>query len=249
MLKKRFLIISLASVVSMVAATACTPLPASPPTSSEVSAEIPAPVVETALPVVEGSGGGKVVSATPMSDSDLAVQSPGQSQPGAGASGGPQTTPATQQGQSQPGASGIYTDATYKFAVAYPADFVFRTLPAEKLAQLEPVPTASFALMNPTTAASDLGDLEPADLEIRVYAAEQGVLLDSWLTANKLAPADGSVPLKPFKTANVSGFQVCASTMIIPGCSYVVAGNGWVYQLIPVSIAGETMVETFRLIP
>jgi hypothetical protein len=64
-----------------------------------------------------------------------------------------------------------------------------------------------------------------------------------------LLPADGTVPLKPFQTANVSGVQVCASTMIAPGCSYFVLGSGWVYQLTPATLEGETMVRSFMLIP
>jgi hypothetical protein len=157
--------------------------------------------------------------------------------------------PEAQGGELQPGTLVVYTDSTYKFSVSYPADFVFRTQPAEKLAQLEPMPTASFIFMNPVTASSDLGDLEPADLEIRVYVAGQIASLDSWLTSNGLLPADGTVPLKPFQTANVSGVEVCATTMIAPGCSYFVLGSGWVYQLTPATLEGETMAETFMLVP
>ena len=110
--------------------------------------------------------------------------------------------------------------------------------------------------MNPVTASSEIVDLEPADLEIRVYAAGgipvQGGAsadLDSWLTSNGLLPADGSLQPKPFQTENVSGVEVCASTMIAPGCSYYFTGSGWVYQLTPATLQGEAMVKTFRLIP
>lgn len=140
----------------------------------------------------------------------------------------------------------MYADSTYKFSVKYPPDFTFRALPAEKLADLKPTPAASFIFMNPTAAASQTPD-EPADLEIRVYAAGQATSLESWLTSNGLLPADGSVPLKPFQAANATGAEVCSSTMIAPGCSYFVIGNGQVYQLIPVSLAGESMAKTFTL--
>lgn len=142
----------------------------------------------------------------------------------------------------------VYTDSTYKFSVSYPANFVFRTQPAEKLAQLMPTPAASFIFINPTAASSDVADLEPADLEIRVYPPGQTTSLDNWLTSNGLLPADGSIPVKPFQATNVSGVEVCASTMIAPGCSYFVLGGGRVYQMTPASLEGESMSKTFKLI-
>lgn len=196
------------------------------------------------------SSEGVVVATTPMSATQLALQPPGQSEPGASASDDEgQAEPETQGEQPAPGTMVIYTDNTYPFSVSYPANFVFRIQPAEKLGQLTPTPTAAFIIMNPVTAASDLGDLEPADLEIRAYAAEQSAALDDWLTANRLLPADGSVPLQPFQTANISGVELCAATLIAPGCSYFVMASGWVYQLTPATLEGESLIDTFRLMP
>jgi hypothetical protein len=186
-----------------------------------------------------------------MSETELAEQPPGQSEAGPGAaSEGAPTVPATEL-EAQEGAMAVYTDSVYQFSVGYPADFVFRPQPADKLASLEPMPDAAFIFMNPETAASDVADLEPADLEIRVYGVAEDATLneESWLTSNGLLPADGTVPLKPFQTANVSGVELCASTMIAPGCSYFVMGSGWVYQLTPATVEGEAMVQTFTVTP
>ncbi|MBM4467452.1 MAG: hypothetical protein FJ014_18165 [Chloroflexi bacterium] len=244
MLVKRFLNMLCITIVSLLGATACTP-----DMQSEAGAVVPPSATATASNQVQSHGEGVVVDVTPMSDTELAVQSPGQSEPGAGAaSGESQAEPEAQGGQPQPGTMVVYADSTFKFSVGYPADFVFHTQPAEKLAQFDPMPAASFIFMNPVTASSDVADLEPADLEIRVYVAGQIASLDSWLTSNGLLPADGTVPLKPFQTANVSGVQVCASTMIAPGCSYFILGNGLVYQLTPATLEGETMVRSFMLI-
>ena len=62
---------------------------------------------------------------------------------------------------------------SYKFSVGYPANFVFHTLPAEKLAQLKPMPAISFIFMNLVTASGDVADLEPADLEVRSMAQDR----------------------------------------------------------------------------
>jgi hypothetical protein len=246
MLVRRFLMLSV-TIVSLLGVTAC----GTPGMESGAGAAVPSSAPATATSQVQSSGEGAGVDVTPTSDTKLTVQpTGGQSEPGASApGGGSQATPEAPGGEPQPGAVVVYTDDTYKFSVGYPANFVFRTLPAEKMAQLKPMPVISFIFMNPVTASSDVADLEPADLEIRVYAAGQVASLDSWLTSNRLLPADGTVPLKPFQSANVSGVQVCASTMIAPGCSYFVLGNGWVYQLTPATVEGETMVNTFRLIP
>jgi hypothetical protein len=245
MLVKRFLNMLCITIVSLLGAAACMP-----DIQSEVGAAVPSSATATASNQVQSHGEGVVVDVTPMSDTELAVQPPGQSEPGAGtASGGSQAEPEAQGGQPQPVTRVAYADSTYKFSVDYPADFLFRTQPAEKLAQLNPMPVTSFTFMNPVTASSDVADLEPADLEIRVYVAGQIASLDSWLTSKGLLPADGTAPLKPFQTANVSGVQVCASTMIAPGCSYFVLGSGWVYQLTPATLEGETMVRSFMLIP
>jgi hypothetical protein len=190
-----------------------------------------------------------------MSEEELAAEPPSQSGPGAGAGGeGSQAGPGELVEPQPLGNTVVYTDETYNFSVAYPADFVFQTQPAEKLAQLKPTPAASFTFMNPVTASSDIVELEPADLEIRVHSAGEIQVQDSsgvesWLTSNGLLPADGSVQPTPFQTDHVSGVKVCASTMIAPGCSYFVTGSGWFYQLIPVTLEGEAMVNTFTLIP
>jgi hypothetical protein len=113
---------------------------------------------------------------------------------------------------------GVYTDNTYAFSVQYPDTFVARMQPAEQLAQLTPMPSAALRVMSPVIATSDLGDREPADLEIRVYQAEQEASLERWLVGNNLLPADGSVPFQSFQTPHVGGWK-CA----LPRCLLLVA--------------------------
>jgi hypothetical protein len=246
MLARRFLIMSWITIVSLLGASACTP-----GQGSEAVAVVPSSATETASSLAQSSDKfeGEVVEETPMSESELAVQPTGRTEPGAAAPGaGSQAAPEAQPGQRQPGKMAIYEDSTYKFKVDYPADFVFRTRSPEKVAQLKPLPAASFIILNPGSAASGQSDLEPADLEIRVYVAGQTASLDSWIASNGLLPANSTVQPQPFQTANVSGLKVCGSTMIAPGCFYFVMGGGWIYQLTPASLEGETMVNTFMLI-
>ena len=140
----------------------------------------------------------------------------------------------------------IYSDGTYQFSVSHPSDFVIGDLAADKLAELTPKPVAAIFIMDPITAKSEVPD-EPADLEIRFYARGGETSLDGWLKSNGLITASDTQ--QEFKTDNVSGVMVCASTMIFPGCRYYVFGNDWVYQLNLTSQEGESMFNSFKLVP
>lgn len=245
MLPRQSLVIFGVTIVMLVGAVACA---ASAVPSQAPGVAAAAPTAQATSPV-SSQGEGIIVDVTPMSPTELASQPTGKSDPGAGTENGvTPTEPGPQAGNSPSGKTVVYADSAYKFSVSYPDNFVFRAQTAEKLAQLTPKPTASFIFMNPVTAASQVPD-EPADLEIRAYSAGQTNSLDSWLRSNGLLPADSTVPVKPFKTAGASGVEVCPSTMIAPGCSYFVLGTGWIYQLTPATLEGETMVKTFTLIP
>jgi hypothetical protein len=174
---------------------------------------------------------------------------PGSNEPGA-AEGSGEAGPGTQvvptPSETPSGTWLIYTDSIYKFSVLYPPDFVSRTLSAEKLTELNPKPAAVFTFMNPTTASSNVPD-ELADLEIRVYNPAGVTSLDQWLNSFGLTLRSGSP--QPFSTSNVSGVKVCSSTLVVPPCRYFVIGNSWVYQLTPITLDGETMLKSFKLVP
>ena len=229
----RFLLIVWVTTMSVLGTTGCTPR-----WGSQAGAVISS--TTTVSDQAQNSGQAGVIDMLPQ-----AVQPMGQSAPGAGAPGLP-AEPDAPGRQLQPGAMTVYTDNAYMFRVEHPSDFVVRAQAVERLAQLSPKPSTALILINPVIARSDVVELEPADLEIRVYVAEQGASLDTWLTSNNLLPADGSAPAQPFQTAHVAGLRVCA--MIAPGCSYFVLGDGRIYQLIPATLAGEAMIKTFSLI-
>ena len=203
------------------------------------------PVVANSQETAQAQGGttGQFVEVTPMSQKELAQQGRGSSGPGA-ASGGSSAEPGAPDTQGvQPGPLVDFTDPAYKFSVSVPDNYTVDTLTADKLAAFQPKPAGVFRILNPMLAGSDNPELEAPDLEIRVFEApQQMVSVESWLAANGLPPA------KPWKNGHVSGLEVCAGTLIGPGCSYFVTGNGWVYQLTPASLEGETLMGTFTLV-
>jgi hypothetical protein len=264
MLAKRFLVMLLIALVSLFGAAACTAELGSEGSAMSSATEMESDASEVLSSSATESDGGVVVSsaetesgpaqaqvvgedvvvdAPQLSEAELENQPPGKSAPGPSAG---QSRP----GQSAPaGGTAVYTDSAYQFAVNHPADFVLRALPADELAQFSPTPDAVFTFMNPVTAASDIAEYEPADLELRVYALNQGATLNDWLVATGLLSIENLALLKPFQAADTTGVELCASTMIAPGCSYFFVGNGRVYRLTPATLDGEAMLNTFRLNP
>ena len=137
-------------------------------------------------------------------------------------------------------------ESTYKFSVVYPSVFVLRNRSSEQMATYNPVPVAAFMYMNPTAASSQAPD-EPGDLEVRVYQSAGITSIDKWL--NSVGLSNGSNAPKVYKTANVTGVEVCSPMMIAPNCSYFIMGKDWVYQLMTMTLEGESMLKTFTLLP
>lgn len=239
MLRKHVLVTLCVMAAGSLLAVACIPV-----IESQNGAFPSASMTPTVAVQVED--GGEVVQTTPLPDEELAVQPPGQAAPGPDeAGGGAEAGP----GSEDLGAMRVYADSNYDFSVTYPASFVFRTLPDESLAQWTPSPVAGFTLMNPTTAASDVVELEPADLEIRVYSVDRTISLERWLAANGLTSADSTIPPKTIQMTNVSVLEVCISTLIAPGCSYFVMNDGWIYGLTPATLEGEAIMKSLNIAP
>lgn len=200
----------------------------------------------TTITISSGSTSGAKAGSTPPAVAS--GSEPGASEPSAGGGTGEASpTPDTQGGPS--GVWVSYTNDVYKFGVSHPSDYQFQLQPTEKMAQLKPLPVAAWVFLSPEKVASDVADLEPPDLEIRVYDAGGTTSLENWLASVGLLPEGGGVSSQAFRTSNVSGLQLCASTMIFPGCSCFVLEKDRVYQLITTSQVGEEMVKTFTLIP
>jgi hypothetical protein len=103
--------------------------------------------------------------------------------------------------------------------------------------------------MNPIMAAGALAGIEPPDLEVRVYQAGAVDSLSSWLVSVGFAAVGSGAVVQSYRTASVSGLQVCQSTMIAPGCAVYILHSHRVYQLTSISREGEAMGETFALLP
>lgn len=140
----------------------------------------------------------------------------------------------------------LYVDPTHGFSIRYPDGFKVRIQDVSRLGHFTPKPKTSVFFMNPTMAAGDLAGIEPPDLEVRVYEAGPVDSLGKWLVSVGFA-AGGAASTQPYSSRGFNGMKVCQSTMIAPGCSIYVLHHGFVYQLTPISVEGEAMIETFSL--
>jgi hypothetical protein len=211
----------------------------------EASTEVSAEATITDSVISEAPGGEQPVASPSQADAGAAAEE-GSSAP-QGASGETESELQEEEVQPQPGTPLVHSDSAYGFSVSYPSDYVVRTEPPEKLAGLEPQPVAAYAFLNPTIAASDVAELELPDLQLRVHSAAGAASLEEWLGSYGFL-AEGNLPPEPFQTAGAPGLKVCVSTMIVPNCSYFVFGNGWVYQLVPGSAAGQAIMESFAFV-
>ncbi|WP_420629590.1 hypothetical protein [Candidatus Leptofilum sp.] len=184
-----------------------------------------------------------IVDAVSTLENDSMSQNESNSPPGGASQDNPDTLANSNDG-AESTLTDIYENDIYKFEIEYPANFIYRIQDGEQFELLNPRPTVSINFLSPTKASSELGDLELADLEIRAFPIEQSMSLDNWLASN--VQSQGNT-LKPFQTANIIGRELCSSTMAFPRCSYFVFGeSGWVFQLIPTSVEGEIMINSFR---
>lgn len=173
---------------------------------------------------------------------------PPNNDPGASGAGGTDGEFSPPDAEGQPGGPWVnFINAEYKFGMDYPSNFATDTKTAEQLSQLNPSPVAGFVFLSPDVALSDNPDLEPPDLDLRVFDAKGAASLDGWLKSVGLLTE--GVTSEDYRSENASGVKGCASTMIFPGCSYFFLANGWAYQLTPASLIGEEMVATFTILP
>lgn len=188
-----------------------------------------------------------VVDVTPMSDEELAVQPPGQTEPGAGgAEDGEETSPGTVQRQ-PPGGWSIHSDETYGFSVFYPDSFVVGHPDPALLTALIPSPSDAIYFVDPNIAESAFAGTDAPDLEVRVFESGPVTSLEDWLAAvGAIADGDGKT-VGPYQGPNVSGLEVCESNMLSPGCTVFIAGGDHVFQLRVLNLEGETMAQSFSL--
>jgi hypothetical protein len=240
MLGKRFFNLLMIIVLAVLGTASCT----SDADTSTVSGQD-----ELVTPATTNEADGGVVSEDENASTSVPEEgdddSQGQSEPGAAESTDGNSELDEAENQINMDSMEVYSDSTYHFQITYPSDFVFNNQSEDKLTGLSPMPITAFRIINPTLAESDLGDLEAADLEIRVFELGDEPTLESWLDSAGLLSGND---VKPFQTENLEGSEVCSGLMIGPGCSFFVTNGGYVFQMTPASLEGESIAKTLVFI-
>ncbi len=138
-----------------------------------------------------------------------------------------------------------YTDPKFGFSVGMPANIVVM----EGKAQVLPVPLAQVHFMDQTLAQSELADMEPPELAIRVYDNAAGKTVEQWLADEGILAArfgGQSATVEPFAIGNLQGVRVTSMLMLAPNSAVFVAGEGVIYELQPLGLIGEQMMATFQ---
>ena len=217
--------------------------PALAPAEGTDAAGQTAPITGT----LEPPAGGQVVEATPLSETELSAQPPGQTEGGAG----------QDDSQSEPGGevdedgasaeTQVYSDNSFGFSVVVPANFVVQAADAARLSGLVPAPDAAVYFVEPGLAESALAGTDAPNLEVRVFETGPVTALSDWLVAAGMGADLAQTPTA--LGSGLSGVKVCASTMITPNCSIFVAGANRVYQLRALDQAGDAIAQSFAVAP
>lgn len=191
---------------------------------------------------------GQVVEATPLSESELAAQPPGQTEGGAAQGDDAQTEPGDAGDESAASTeTQVYSDGAYGFSLVAPANFVIQAADPARLSGLVPTPDAAVYFMEPGLAESALAGTDAPNLEVRVFETGPVAALSDWLAAAGLG-ADQTQTATALGSG-LSGVEVCGTTMIVPNCSLFIAGGERVYQLRALDQAGEAMAQSFVVTP
>ncbi len=187
---------------------------------------------------------GRVVDSTGQEYS-----SPQSSAPSAG--GAPGVSPSGFPGQSEAAEEpftvvSTYNDPQFGFSVGMPANIVV----VEGKAQVLPVPLAQVYFMDEALANSELADMEPPQLAIRVYDNAAGKTVEQWLNDEGILTArfgGQRATVEPYAIGDLQGVRVTSMLMLAPNSAVFLADEGVIYELQPLGLVGEQMMATFQL--
>jgi hypothetical protein len=142
----------------------------------------------------------------------------------------------------------IYKDDVLHFSVSYPPDYVIKRLDDAELAELTPMPLAAVYFYNRQTTQGDVAEIAPPEFAIRVFENGGGRSVESWLAATGLASRKAGWLMEAYKGKHVAGVKASSPNFMAPGWSVYVAEGTRIFQLTPLGLEAEAMLETFRLV-
>lgn len=227
---------------------------------------------ESALPLSSGQKGDGGNATEPTEQTTAMVNPEAQHTPGTPASAAPATEPVSSgPGQVSEGEEAsvesvdetqavpmereaidpttwpIYKDDPLHFSISYPPDYIVERLDEAKLAQLTPAPLAAVYFRARQVATSDVAKIAPPEFALRMYENAEGQSIEGWLAATGLAKREAGWLVEAYEGKYVSGVKASSPNFMAPGWSVYVAEGTHIFQLTPLGLEAEAMLETFRL--
>jgi len=193
---------------------------------------------------------------TPLTPAPLAAETePSSSEPGQ-APGKAASVESAEEAQAVPldqeridsTAWPVYKDDGLRFSISYPPDYRIKRLEDAELAQLSPRPIAAIYFYSPQTVESEAAEVAPTEFALRVFENAEGRSLESWLSATGLASRKAGWVIEAYQGKHVSGVKASSPNYMAPGWSVYVAEGTRIFQLTPLGLEAEAMLETFRLV-
>jgi hypothetical protein len=171
--------------------------------------------------------GEDTASVTP--ENGISISPEGESA-GVGEEAGPVQPGATAPAQGPTGWV-LYENPAFNFMLWRPADLVVISQPFPADIQPQPVGEALFQFAH--LAESELADLNPPALTIRIYQNETGQSVPDWLLQNKFVSEGQAKDLKKEPIAGETGYLHCPAAHDATGCSLYFSHKGYIYLLAP----------------
>ena len=141
-----------------------------------------------------------------------------------------------------------YKDDVLHFSISYPPDYIVKHLDNAELAELTPAPLAAVYFYSRQTVQGDVAEIAPPEFAIRVYENGGERSIESWLATTGLASRKAGWLMEAYKGKHVSGVKASSPNFMAPGWSVYVDEGTRIFQITPLGLEAEAMLETFRLV-
>lgn len=136
-----------------------------------------------------------------------------------------------------------FTDDIFHFSTVFPPYFTIKILEDAELAQLSPEPLAAIYFQD---QRKELVELAPPDFSIRIFDNKEGVPTGDWLETVGLINREAGWVTQLYQGKDVSGVKVISPDFMAPGWFVYVNNGNQIFQLTPLGVEAELMLEMFK---
>jgi hypothetical protein len=137
----------------------------------------------------------------------------------------------------------VYRDEEFGFELRYPSVYVVLTPPdMDEIPGLELLEEVWF--QDQVIAQKDTPFTEPANFAVRIYDNHALLTVDQWIDEHIESRFGSGWETKPYRT----GVRICSQLLMAPNCFVYLTNGDFIYELVPVGMYSEEMLESFKFI-